>query len=121
GRPVDLWRSWKRSRSRRRARRSCSVLMHRSPSPAQRGRVGEGGTPIRSNARSLLLPFLPPDLLGGVANALALVRLRPAECADLSRHLADQPLVHAFHLDRGWTLAGDLDPLRDRIDDRMRI
>src|SRR5215470_8849843 len=110
----------------------------KAPSPAKRGRAGAGVSPppqrpfsnppplhggggVRTNARSLLLPFLPPDLLVGVADALALVRLRPTEPADLRRYLADQALVHAFHLDRRRALAGDLDAVRDRIDDRVRI
>src|ERR1700729_499899 len=70
---------------------------------------------------SLLLSFLAADLLVGVADALALVGLRPAETADFRCDLTDQPLVHAFHPDRRRALAGDLDAFRDRIDDRVRI
>src|SRR5580700_10941953 len=96
GRPPAFWRNWKRRRSRRRSRRSCLALM------------------------LLLLAFLAPDLLVAVAHALALVGFGRAERADLRRDLADQALVHAFHLDRGRPLTGDFDALRHRIDDRMR-
>src|SRR5579863_3471930 len=117
GRPPDLWRNWKRRRSRRRARRSCSVLIIPSP-PHKRG--PSATVPAfagMTNGGSLLLPFLPPDLLGRVADTLALVGLRTTELADLRRDLADQALVHTFHLDRRRTLAGDLYSGRDRIDD----
>src|SRR5215472_9722909 len=70
---------------------------------------------------SLLLPFLPPDLLVRVPHALALVRLGQTERADLRRHLADQALVHALHLDRRRPLAGDLDAVRNLKHHRMRV
>src|SRR5277367_2438629 len=94
GRPPDLWRNWKRRRTRRRVRSSWSVLM-RTPSPALRGRDGVGKLPagkhplpdppplrgrggLANIGCSLLLPFLAADLFVGVADALALVGFRPA-------------------------------------------
>src|SRR5580704_8477300 len=108
GRPPDLWRNWKRRRTRRRVRSSCSVLMCAcllAPGVPQFVQSRHGGTwprhprlslltPAKSwmptwvgltmqGTSSLLLPFLAADLFVGVADALALIRLRPAETADL--------------------------------------
>src|SRR5690606_28013335 len=47
------------------------------------------------------LPRLAADVLSGVANALALVRLGGTDLAHVGSHLADQLLVDAGHRDLG--------------------
>src|SRR6202008_4579535 len=59
----------------------------------------------------LLLAFFAADGLTFELHAFALIRLRRTPCPDFGANLADQPLVHAFHLDRGRLFAGDLDAL----------
>src|SRR5215472_3517119 len=114
---MDLWRNWKRRRSRRRARRSCSVLMGAPPPLSLRGAKRRSNPMVGAQRQrdcfaalamtplSLLLPFLAADLFGRVADSLALVRLRSTETPDLRSHLTDQALIHACHLDRGRPLA----------------
>src|SRR4030095_4968305 len=74
----------------------------------------------RSDARSLLLRFLQLDLLARIAHALALVRLRRTEVADVGRDLAD--LLHVRALDDDLRLARglDRDALGRGVHDRMR-
>src|SRR3569623_562722 len=74
-----------------------------------------------AQARLLLLPFLAEDVLAGVLHALALVRFRTAEAADLGRDLADLLLVDAGDDDLGRLRRRDRDALRDRIVDVVRI
>src|SRR5215469_16197789 len=89
GRPLDLTRSWWRTRWRRRARGEILVWAMVSV--------------------LLLLAFLTHDLLARIHDALALVGLRLAESADLRRHLTHALLVGAGDLDGGRLVALDLD------------
>src|SRR5215469_138107 len=63
--------------------------------------------------------FLEP--LANNANALLLVRVRRAQRTNISSHLADQSLVRAAHGHARLLLHRDLNPLRDRKLNRMRI
>src|ERR1700731_229385 len=73
-------------------------------------------------ARSLLLlAFLAANLLAGVFDALALVRLRLAVGADHRRRLPDPLAIGAGDEDRGRLVAGDLDVTRNREDDVVAI
>src|SRR5215469_1722611 len=63
--------------------------------------------------------FLEP--LADDANALLFVRIRRAQRANIRRHLADQSLVRAAHGHARLLLHRDLNPLRDRKLNRMRI
>src|SRR4029079_19403786 len=69
---------------------------------------------------SLLLRFLQLDLLARVPHALALVRLRRTEVADVGGHLAD--LLHVRALDENFRLARrfDRNALGRGVDDRVR-
>src|SRR5687768_5852942 len=79
---------------------------------------------LRSNAGLLGpgLADLAPQHLVGVLDALALVGVGPAQAADLRRRLPDQVAVRSG--DRhpvGLAVHLDLDPRRDREDDRVGI
>src|SRR5678815_4683016 len=69
---------------------------------------------------SLLLRFLQLDLLARIPHALALVRLRRTEVADVGGNLAD--LLHVRALDDDFRLARrfDGDALGRGVDDRVR-
>src|SRR5439155_4081362 len=67
------------------------------------------------------LPGLAQDLLAGVADALALVRLRLAPLADVGGHLADELLVRPAHRQPRGCLDDELDPCRWHHLDRMRV
>src|SRR4051812_27141480 len=69
---------------------------------------------------SLLLRFLQLDLLARIPHALALVRLRRTEVADVGGNLAD--LLHVRALDQDFRLGRrlDRDALGRGVDDRMR-
>src|SRR6185437_16734540 len=70
--------------------------------------------------RSSCLAGFAPNLLAGVANALALVWLRRTEPAQLRCDLADERLVRAIDDDRRRLRRGELDPSRRAVFDRMR-
>src|SRR5215510_8571507 len=70
---------------------------------------------------SLLLAFLAEDVLAGVLDALALVRLGRPIVANLGGHLADLLLVDAGHHDLGGLRRRDRDALRDRIVDLVAV
>src|SRR5215469_7830968 len=76
---------------------------------------------VSSPWRLLLLAFLAADGFIGVLDALALIRLRPAICADFRSDLADPLLVGAGDRNQGRAFAGDLDVLRDRIEDIVAV
>src|SRR3546814_9794800 len=59
-----------------------------------------------------LLGFLTNDVLAGVLHALALVRLRRTEAADLGRNLAHALLVGTGDHDLGLGRGADRDPVR---------
>src|SRR5215813_6185221 len=101
GRPVDLSRSWKRTRWRRRSLGLILVWAIVSV--------------------LLLLAFLAYDLLALIHDALALVRLRLAVGADLRRHLTHPLLVGAGDLDGGRLVALDLDVGGDREHDVVAV
>src|SRR5690606_5494449 len=67
-----------------------------------------------------LLGFLADDVFAGVLDALALVRLRRTEAADLGCNLADLLLVGAGDHDLGLGRGGDGDAFRGREQHRMR-
>src|SRR3990170_6848003 len=69
----------------------------------------------------LLLAFLAEDELARVPHALALVRLRLAERADLGGDLPDLLLVGAGDHNLGRLGRGDRDAFRDRIDDVVAV
>src|SRR5437899_8645261 len=64
-----------------------------------------------SSSRSFLLAFLAEDVLARVFHALALVRLRRPERADLGRHLPDFLPVDPGDHDFGRPRRHDRDPL----------
>src|SRR5262249_53571930 len=66
-----------------------------------------------------LLGFLQGDLLAGVTHALALVRLRWTERADLRRHFADALLVGPRDQHFGLRRHGDRDAFRRLEHDRV--
>src|SRR5688572_28633527 len=68
----------------------------------------------------LLLGLFDDDLLVGVANALALVRLGGLVRAHLGGNLAHPLAVHALDQDLGLRRRLGLDAFRERIRDRMR-
>src|SRR5690242_18366354 len=68
----------------------------------------------------LLLRFLELDVLTGVTNALALVRLGLTIATDLGGHLADLLLVRALDQDLRLRRGLDRDALGRRVDDRVR-
>src|SRR5690242_20596173 len=72
-------------------------------------------------ASLLLLAFLAEDVLAGVLHALALVRLRLAEAADLRRHLADLLAVDAGDDHLGRLRRRNRDAGRDRVDHVMAV
>src|SRR3569623_1254190 len=76
---------------------------------------------VMAQALLLLLPFLAEDVLAGVLHALALVRFRTAEAADLGRHLSDLLLVDAGDDDLGRLRRRDRNALRERIVDVVRV
>src|SRR5215471_9462170 len=86
---------------------------------ARRTRASRRPTALRScaigSSRSFLLAFLAEDVLARVFDALALVRLRRSERADLGRDLPDLLLVDSGHHDLGRTRRRDRDALGDRI------
>src|SRR6185312_6908884 len=60
------------------------------------------GWPVFAEGPALsLLGFLQRDLFAGIAHALALVRLRRAEAANLGCHLTHRLLVRALDQDLG--------------------
>src|SRR6266581_4849850 len=63
----------------------------------------------------LLLAFLPPDGLGRIFDALALVGFGGSIGADFGSNLADTLTVSAAQGDDGRSFAGNLDIARDRI------
>src|SRR4029077_7320017 len=93
GRTPAAWRSAKRVRRWRRAKRALRSDMVLSP--------------------LLLLAFLAADLLGRVLDALALVGLGWTQAADLRRELADLLAIRAGDLDFGGLHGLDLDAGRD--------
>src|SRR5262249_5556634 len=70
---------------------------------------------------SLLLAFLAEDVLAGILDALALVRLGLAEGPDLGGHVPDLLSVDAADDDLGRLRHHDRDALGDRIDDVMAV
>src|ERR1700712_3042404 len=96
GRPPPLARSAVRTRWRRLAKRESLAIL-------------------------LLLPFLAEDILAGVLDALALVRLGLAPAAGFGGDLAGLLLVDARDVPRGGIGRLDLDALRDRVIDVVRI
>src|SRR5208337_2555738 len=69
----------------------------------------------------LLLRFFQRNLLIRILHALALVRLRRPEGADLGRGLADALAIDPLHDDLGLARRVDAHPVRNRIVDQMRI
>src|SRR3546814_362084 len=67
-----------------------------------------------------LLGFLTNDVLAGVLHALALVRLRRTEAADLGRNLAHALLVGTGDHDLGLGRGADRDPVRGLEQHRVR-
>src|SRR4249920_1732967 len=94
GRTPAAWRSAKRVRRWRRAKRALRSDMVLSP--------------------LLLLAFLAADLLGRILDALALVGLGRTQAADLRRQLSDLLTIRAGDLDLGRLHGLDLDAGRDR-------
>src|SRR5437764_13805152 len=70
-----------------------------------------------SSSRSLLLAFLAEDVLARVFDALAFVRLRRPEAADLGRDLSHLLAIDAADDDLGRPRRRDRDPFGDRIAD----
>src|SRR5262249_20813150 len=70
---------------------------------------------------SLLLAFLAEDVLTGIPDALALVRLGRPETANLRGDLADLLLVDAGDDDLDRPRRGDRDAIRDRIVDLVAV
>ena len=67
------------------------------------------------------LAFLAADALTHNTHALALVRLRRVEGADIGGDGSHELLVGAFDLQLGLIGDGDLDALRDVKEDRVRV
>src|SRR5580658_6316322 len=67
------------------------------------------------------LAFLAPDLLAGIANSLALVRLRRIVTANFRGHLADQLFARTFDGQLGVFLDRHFDLVGDGIIDRVGI
>src|SRR5690606_3263748 len=84
-----------------------NLLFHGLWSPEAESRLG-------------LLGFLADDVFAGVLDALALVRLRRAEAADLGGNLADLLPVGAADHDLGLRRGGDGDAFRRRVQHRVR-
>src|SRR5258707_5340857 len=94
GRTPAAWRSAKRVRRWRRAKRALLSDMVLSP--------------------LLLLAFLAADLLGRILDALALVGLGRTQAADLRGELSDLLTIRAGDFDFGRLHSLDLDAGRDR-------
>src|SRR5205085_12693307 len=67
----------------------------------------------------LLLAFLAPHVLAGIAHAFALVGFRLAIGADLRGYLSDQLLVRAGHSQHRRLLGRDRDAGRNGVSDIM--
>src|SRR5262245_10952822 len=99
--------------------------------PPALSRIARRTRPLRRSALSrrgfivplpsLLLAFLAEDILAGIPDALALVRLGRPIAANLGGHLADLLLVDAGHHDLGRLRRRDRNALRDRIDDLVAV
>src|SRR5690606_7617184 len=89
-----------------------------------RGAGGQSSFPWslspEAESRLGLLGFLADDVFAGVLDALALVRLRRAEAADLGGNLAALLPVGAADHGLGLRRGGDGDAFRRRVQHRVR-